>query len=139
MATPRPDLTPIYLADGPITVVLDEDGARVCRGNAVVTWPLPVETIPFVALGRLHEWEPWLRKARVATLRALVEVGGLVAGDGRGFLTAPVQSQLRRAGLLERSRLWGWDLTCARGLRGWARIELAQRETAKSKRSEVTT
>lgn len=123
-----PPLTPIYVEDGPITVVIDDGALSVRRGSAVVQWPEPVVTLPMVGFERLHEWRPWLRKARLATLRALVKYGGMVAGDGGGMLTAPVQSQLRRAGLLKRSNLWGFDLSAARGLRGWARIELALRE-----------
>lgn len=127
MATERPDLTPIYLAEGDVCVVFADQGAVIRRGAAVVDWPLDPETIPVTALAKLPQWQAWIRSARVATLRFLARWCGLAAGCPEG-LTAPVRSQLSRAGLIRPSPIYGWDLEAARGMDVWARIELARRE-----------
>lgn len=120
-------VAPIYLADGPITVeIVEGGGTTLRRGDATVGWP-EERAVPFGALRALMIWEPWLAKtARLGTLRWLLDHAHLAAG-GTG-LTASVQSQLTRAGLLQRSRMWGWE-TSAGELEIWIICELARRES----------
>lgn len=120
-------LRPLYEPKGDIVVRLGVDCDVYERGGISVETSASGDTWTLERVSCLLRWESWLRRARVGTLRWLAaQEGQLGAGEVRS--TASVLSQLRNAGLVKPSDLWG-DSVSEDGYRLslWAAFELDRR------------
>jgi len=122
-------LRPLYGATGEIVVRFGAEGETYIRGDVEVETGNAADEWIFRHVSCLVRWEPWLRKARKATLVWLASQDGrLAAGEIKA--SQAVLSQLRSAGLVVPSDYWG-DCVTEDGelLALWAAFELERRRS----------